>query len=682
MSTAAFREGTLVEIERTPYTLLRKVDDSIWQLEEMRTKRIHEYDDLQLRGLYVAGQLIFSGRDRGAVAVAAAENTLLASDEEVEVAKIRRLYVKAVLTLSNTKVEFTPAIQEAWEALKAPSRPPHWTTVYRWKKRYLEAGENVFALANNTKRKGNRINRYPEETRVLVNRAIDDKYLRLERGTIQDTLDHALALVMAENRLRPQAAQLALPSRRQVTTLIEAIPAFDKYAARHGRTAAVKRFRSVQAHRTTAGPLERAEIDHTPLDLMVIDDETGLPLGRPYITACIDDFTRCVLGLYVSFEPPSHLTVSRCLKQAFMPKTDLRKQFPGIVNEWFAHGVMRELVVDNGTEFHSISLENACYTLGMEIHYSARKTPWFKGKIERFLGTLNRAIAHGTPGTTFSNIFEKEEYDPSKYAIVRYSVMKEIITTWVVDVYHQQAHRTLGVPPAAMWAKSISPEDIQVPEDPAMLDAILGRSEVRRLTHKGIELYGLLYNSLELKRLRIERGDTLDVEIRVDTSDLGKITVFAPDKRQMFTVAAVNAEYATGLSEWQHRVCKRFATRHMDEYSPAGWLEAKARIADLIDNELMHKKLKSRTRIARYQANKPAPAADSPIALEGTPSTLPDPANAQPLRALKTPRVAAPEVSPTSAEITPTEPSASPRRFKPVYRERIPSITGLNGEEV
>lgn len=676
MSTMAFREGTVVEIERRTYTLLRKVEDSIWQLEDSRTKRILEHTDEELRSCYVSGQLTFVVQTQGAVAMAA-ENTLLATEADTEIAKARRLYVKAVLDIPNTESAMRPAIEKVWQTLRDGASPPNWTTVYRWKKRYRASGENMYALADNNARKGNRTDRYPEEAKSLVQRAIEERYLQQERRTVQDTLDYARTLVIAENRLRPQSAQLPPPTRRQVTSLIQAIPAFDRYAARHGRMAATKRFRSVQRHRTTAAPLERAEIDHSPLDLMVIDDDNGLPLGRPYLTACIDDYTRCILGLHISFEPPSHLTVSRCLKQAFLPKVALSNEFPAIKNEWQAHGVMRELVVDNGTEFHSASLENACYSLGIEIHYSARKTPWFKGKVERFLGTLNRAVAHGTPGTTFSNIFDKEEYDPSKHAIVRYSVLKEIVNTWIVDVYHQQVHRTLGVPPAAMWSKSISPDEVLVPEDPARLDAILGKREVRRLTHKGIELYGLLYNSHELTGLRRKIGDKLDVEIRVDSSDLGEIIVLSPDKRHLFTVPAINQEYASGLSEWQHRVCKRFAARHLEQYSTEGWLEAKARIADLIDNELMHKKQKTRTRIARYKEHQKAPQLPTPpaeLAIKHAP--LPPPEARPECPPVVTPVPAHASDAAPQVEATPV----TPRKFKPIFRERLTPIADMNEE--
>jgi len=173
--------------------------------------------------------------------------------------------------------------------------------------------------------------------------------------------------------MRPADMTLPLPTRRLVKRLVEDIPAFDRYTARYGHDAAVRRFRSVEGHRVTREPLARAEIDHTYLDLFAIDDETLLPFGRPWFSACEDDYTRCILGMFVGFIPPSFLTVSLCLKDAFRPKTWLKEAYPDIRSDWPAHGVMRELMLDNGPEFHSDSLEQVCLFNGIEMHYAPRR---------------------------------------------------------------------------------------------------------------------------------------------------------------------------------------------------------------------------------------------------------------------------------------------------------------------
>jgi putative transposase len=673
MSASAFQVGATVELDCRQYTLLRKISKSTWQLEELRTKRISEYQDNELRQLYAEGRLIFASCRKPMATDASQEEAGIQhvelSPADWELAKVRRAYVQAVINLPNTKSALHSAIQEVWDKLHEPTEPPSPISVYRWKKRYVEAGRDIRSLAPRHSNSGNRQKRYPPEVEEAVENAIARKYLTGERGKIQDALDSAKATILKENRLRPSALQLPQPTRRLVKRMITEVPAFDRYAARHGRMAATKRFRSVQKHRTTEAPLERAEIDHTPLDLMVIDDYTGLPLGRPYLTVCIDDYTRCALGLHISFEPPSYLTVARCLKHAFLPKIDIQAKYPSIQNEWAAHGVMRELVVDNGAEFHSNSLENACFTLGIEMHYSARKTPWFKGKIERFQGTLNRAIAHGNPGTTFSNIFEKEEYDPSKHAIIRLSILKEITHKWIVDVYHQKPHRTLQAPPVVVWHNSISPDDILLPNNPAELDAIMGRTEERRLTHKGIELYGLQYNSPELTALRRQLGDILDVSLRVDDADLGEIIVFSPDKKRMFKVPSITPEYAKGLSAWQHRVCKKYAAKSLEKFNPAGWLEAKAAIARLIDEELMHKKQRSRTKIARYKDNALPPTVHSDVALSAPQAASKAHSPSLQLDAQQATSEPEPLIP---ADVSPPEATRPAKQFKPVRRQRNP----------
>ena len=663
MGISSFQAGNEIIVEGKQFLLLRKVDKDIWQLEEVRSKRIQEFSANKLLSLYAAGDLVFSAQgattNRGGDGALSLETNIKdISAGEWEIAKMRRAYVHALISAGDSKPSMLAAINNTWVRLQQPERPPGYVTVYRWKKRYLDSAKDIRSLVPQFHQRGNHFQRYPEEVDLIVAEAIEQRYLTLEKGTIQDVVDQAITKVKQENMLRPAALMLMLPTRRLVKRMLDAIPAFDRYSARHGRVAATKKFRSVQAHRTTLAPLERAEIDHTLLDLMCIDDHTGLPLGRPYITACIDDYSRCLLGLYVGFEPPSYLTVAHCLKHAFLPKTDLAEKYPGIKNRWDAHGVMRELVVDNGAEFHSASLENACYSLGIEIHYSARKTPWFKGKIERFLGTLNNAVAHGNPGTTFRNIFDKEEYDPSKHAVIRLGRLQELIRIWVVDVYHQKPHRTLNAPPAIVWQSSIRPEDILLPDDPAQLDAIMGRSEERRLTHKGIELNGLLYNSPELTDLRRQLGDKLGVEIRVNDANLGQIIVLSPDKTRMFKANALTPEYANGLSAWQHRVFKKFAAQELEKYDPTAWLEAKMAIASLIEEEFMHKKQKSRTKIARFKGENYAPPP--------TPHVIPAPE----------PAPLAPKVEPLTLEdiATPLPTPLPAKRFKPIYREREQSM--------
>ena len=620
MGIAFFQKDAEITIEGKAFVLKHKVDEQLWQVEETKTRRMLEKSDKELRDLYVDSKLVFvtkketrESRKGLKIGKVFRETPVKLFDE----AKARRLYAKAASDVPQTQKELERVANKVWAEIGQPERPPHWTTVYRWRKRYVASGKDINGVVAQQHKRGNRKSRYPVEVIEIAERAIDTEYLTLERKTVQDAVDKALIDVKKENKLRPATTQLLMPTRRLIQALISKIPAFDRCVARYGRTVAVRRFRSVQKHQATEAPLQRCEVDHTLLDLMVIDDKDGMPLGRPLLTACIDDFTRCVLGIAISFEPPSFLTVARCLKHAFLPKTNLNKLYKEIVNAWEAYGVCGEVVVDQGQEFYSKGLEEACLSMGCEILYSPRKTPWFKGKIERFLGTMNREVTHVAPGTTFANIFEKGDYDPAKHAVVRLSTLKCIAHKWIADVYHQRPHRTLKMPPAVMWQTNIHPEDIPVPEDPAQLDALLGRRESRVLTHKGIELEGLFYNSHELRDFRKLKGERIPVEICINDGDVGAIVVLHPDSERMFIVPALKKQYAQGLSMWQHKVCKRFADRQMSRYDPEAWLEAKNRIAEMIREDFALAKGKGRKRAARWmgadagRTNEGAPAARS-----------------------------------------------------------------------
>ncbi|MBS0433961.1 MAG: DDE-type integrase/transposase/recombinase [Proteobacteria bacterium] len=625
MSTATIQRNSAYLFEGRRYIVRRKLDEQTWQVEEEKTGRLSEQTSKELQTLYASHALTFDSkadvRAQGAPG-SLPHRRVKVSDAEWADAKVRRAYAMAAMGLNARKTLLMESIQKTWEKLRQPVKPPHWTTVYRWRRSLNDHGLDVTAVVAKVEAKGNRQRRYERDVTDIVEDAVDLVYMTPERKTLQDALDKAVLNTKAANRLRPESMQLALPTRRLVARIIKRIPAFDRCLARYGRTVANHRFRGMLGHRVTDAPLRRAEIDHTLLDLMVVDDETGLPLGRPLLTLCVDDYTRCILGYHVGFEPPSYMTVARCLRHAFLPKWNLEVEHPEVKHTWVAHGVMYELAMDNGLEFHSRSLEEVCYRLGIEIHYGPRLTPWFKGKVERLQGTLNREVAHGNPGTTFSDIFDRGDYDPVEHAVIRLSVLRRIILMWIVDVYHQRPHRALHVPPDEMWSKCVKTEDIRVPEDPTLLDAVMGRREERTLTHKGIELEGLFYNSQDLIHLRRQYGEKIKVEISIDDGDIGTIVVFSPNESDYFVVPALKSDYAKGLSRWQHKICQRYAAKHLESFDATGWLEAKERIAQMVRDEFALKasRVKSRRRAARYVEAGRSASTPSPAQLAHTPS--------------------------------------------------------------
>jgi len=574
---------------------IRKKVGAEWQLEEESTGSIIQKNEEELFRLHYEGRLRFIGASSAPKGKTAHHQL---SDDEKEEIRWRLPFVQAVLGLPVTKASFEAAIDQVWKKLqngkehvtssevpqsttkrrRQRTHPPSWISVYRWRERYTRYGNDAYALLN---KECNRSEDLDIDVVQAIDDAIEEEYLTRLREPLQEAINAAKQKCKEKNeeRKRRGLPLLKLPTRRQVQRRLSMISAFEICAARFGRDAAMVKFRSVAGHRVTSEPLERAEIDHTPLDLFVVDEVNDLPLGRPYITTCIDDFTRCILGLYVGFVPPSYESVAQCLKHAFLPKITQKDDYPQVVHPWISFGVMRTLVCDNGPEFHSEALDDACHRLGINTEYAPRKTGWYKGKVERFLRTLNEEVAHGTRGTTFSNISERGDYNPEKFAVIRLSTLKLGLQMWVCDVYHQRMHHALDMPPETMWKLHVKASDIRIPGDRDSLLIVMGRPYSRVLTHKGIEFAGLYYGSEATHELRLRYGAELKVEIRVNEEDIGEIHVLYG--QEVVTARALKFEYAKGISLWLHEQIKK----NSPKYDPDVWLDGKARLRQLFRNE-------------------------------------------------------------------------------------------------
>ena len=177
----------------------------------------------------------------------------------------------------------------------------------------------------------------------------------------------------------------------------------------------------------------------------------------------------------------------RCLKHAILPKTYVQRTFPSVKNPWECYGVPELVVVDNPPEFHSSHFERACLQIGVDIQYAKVLVPWYKGKLERFQGTMNHDLMHGNPGTTFSSILERDDYDPSKHAVILLSTFREMLHKWIIDVYLQTPHRGITDTPSHRWHSEVMGLPPPLPPSASELDVAWGMTGQRAVFHYGIE---------------------------------------------------------------------------------------------------------------------------------------------------------------------------------------------------
>jgi putative transposase len=147
----------------------------------------------------------------------------------------------------------------------------------------------------------------------LLQTCIHEFYLTRERPSI--------AALMREVKRRFSEQQLPTPTYLTVYRRVEAIDLRLVIRKREGAKRARDKLGPVLTSTLRADlPLDVAQIDHTLVDVIIVDREQRKPIGRPWLTLAVDVASRAVVGFSASLEFPSALSVSLVLSHAVLQK--------------------------------------------------------------------------------------------------------------------------------------------------------------------------------------------------------------------------------------------------------------------------------------------------------------------------------------------------------------------------
>jgi putative transposase len=491
------------------------------------------------------------------------------------------------------------------------STPPSVRNVRRWISQHVTSGEDIRALVDEEKSKGNRLRKFcrdsarNQEILKIINDAIDEDYLTTQQNTKRHTCDLIEYRIYKINEHRSENNQLPLPSYKSVCRIINQLDEYEVDKARKGARFANEKHKTLQKGPEPTRPLERVECDDTKTDLLVIDPATSLALGRPWLMILICVFTRMILGYHLSFYPPSHVTVMMAMKHAIRPKLYVKEKYPDIIYSWDTYGLIEVLVIDNAKHWYGKGIEDACYQLGTDMQFAPVRVPWYKGAVERLLQTIHSGLIHQQPGTTFSNIFDKGDYDPAKHAVIWLDLLDELLHKWIIDVYSQEIHTGMNDILARRWENSIVEYPPALPPAHTDLDIILGKIAYRKISGTAIHFQNLEYSDSILATIRTNQDKEGRVKIKYDPTDLGMIYVYDAFWCRFVPVPAVDQDYAKGLTEFQHEVvCKFIRRKNQARINRKELAEAKEYIRRKIAEAFGRapRSLKSAGKIARWMA--------------------------------------------------------------------------------
>ncbi|MBA5640360.1 DDE-type integrase/transposase/recombinase [Duganella sp. LX20W] len=403
-------------------------------------------------------------------------------------------------------------------------------TIYRWLKEF-EADETIaiFLPKERADKGGSRLS---DEVELVVEEAMKRHLLKREASTLKSV--HADVVKECGQRgLQPPG--LTLIRRRYL-----AIPEKVRVAKRQGSKVAKERFTPLRGSFPGADhPLDVIQIDHTPVDLIIVDEVYRKPIGRPTLTIAIDVCTRVLMGFNLWLEAPGAASVGLCLSHAMLAKEAWLSE-RGIDATWPCYGRPRKIHTDNAKEFRGTVLERACQTYGIDLEQRPRGAANYGGHVERGFRTFMRK-AHTLPGTTFSNTRSKYDYDSSGKAIMTLKEFEKWFAIYITKVYHHDFHTGIQNTPLARFQEGLLGTDdkpgIGLPE--RFVDEERLKLDFLPFIDRTVQQYGVRwdhvhYNS-DILRSRICERDPKNINeartfiFRRDPRDVSVIYFWDPD---------------------------------------------------------------------------------------------------------------------------------------------------------
>lgn len=482
-------------------------------------------------------------------------------------------------------------------------------TIYNWLKKFNEVGV-VSGLKNNYENCGGKgKSRLHESVDTVINNVIEELYLNKQQYPLQDIYEQ---IVYKCHNLKLKA-----PTKNTIRNRINSI--HPKLVAKYRQGIKVNETRGMpNKFPEVKMPLDTIQIDHTKVDVILVDEENREPIGRPFITVAIDMYSRMVYGFYISLEAPSYFSVGQCLLHAILPKDDMLKKY-GIKGDYPLYGLPKKVHMDNGKDFRSVSLHNFCQEYRIEDLYRPVARPEFGGSIERVLGTFMKNM-HKLPGTTRSNIFEKGSYNSEKEAVMTIDELEKWYLDFLINVYHKTEHTSLGMTPEEKFYQGLYGvgEDKAIPCLPIvpantlkLRMALLPRIE-RSVQKNGITIDYVTYFSESLRKWiipsqykKLKKDLKNDVICRRDPRDISKIYVYDEDIKDYITVPYADirkpqmnlSELREAISEAKRQVTGR-------DLEPHDIFEAKERLRLQVETAKREKKSVRRKKSSKKHQEK------------------------------------------------------------------------------
>jgi hypothetical protein len=359
---------------------------------------------------------------------------------------------------------------------------------------------------------------------------------------VEELLDHRIPMpVILDNpEKRVLLTRITLPSQGWFYPYLrwfEAQPNQGRavVTARYGEERWDRQYRVFDTFVTQATlPLQYVFADHWLLDVFTVDEATRRECNRLWLTALIDAYSRCVLGIALLYEAPGILSIQQALQHAIWPKTSHRGL--DVAGEWVCFGIPQQLSLDNAWAHHSHSLEDLARHISQGGRYSSIDLvfrPPYLGRygalIERFFGNLSAQVKEHLPGAIQSSQ-PKHQRQAAQQACLLYGDLNRFLHQLILTYQHPPHSELGGMTPHERWLEGMQSGVPLVPPATPGTIRLFWRMhpDTRVMTRKGISAFGMHYWSVQwggVERMGRD-GRPIQYRLRYDPTDISRIALF------------------------------------------------------------------------------------------------------------------------------------------------------------
>lgn len=391
-------------------------------------------------------------------------------------------------------------------------------TLRLWVARYRAAetayGAGYLGLLPQTARRGNRARKLPEQTVNLMSEFIDREYETLRQRTKYAA--YALLLHHCQERgaIAPSYKTFNLEVRRRANA--------EQTLKRQGRRAAYQRQAfywelELTTPRHGDRPFEICHLDHTEADVELRCAHTGHVLGRPWVTFLSDAYSRRLLAVWLTFDPPSYRSCMMALREC------VRRH----------HRFPQTLVVDGGRDFESVYFETLLARFECTKKSRPPAQPRFGSVCERLFGTATTQFFDNLLGNTQLTRqirLVTKSVDPKTQAVWTLEKLHAHLCEWAYEVYDSREHPALGQRPREAFAAGFihggrRPHRLIAYDEQFQLLTLptTRKGTAKVIPSRGVKINGLYYWSDQFRDPSVEKTQ---VPVRYDPYDLGLAWAF------------------------------------------------------------------------------------------------------------------------------------------------------------